>query len=242
MATRTREEYKMIAKLAEQAERFGEMVENMKAVVEFGEPLNEEERNLLSVAFKNVVGSRRTAWRVLTGSLTPEITGRKRELHVKMKEIIEKEIIEHCKDILKLLQEKLIPNPEKEEAEIFFLKMKGDYYRYMVEIRDSGEEHKELVDRSDEAYKKAQEIAINTLKPTNPIRLGLALNYSVFFYEVKKDSKNACDMAKTAFDDAIGELDQVDEQVYKDSTLIMQLLRDNLTLWNSEMEENQDEM
>jgi len=72
------------------------------------------------------------------------------------------------------------------------------------------------------------------LAPTHPIRLGLALNYSVFLYEVQAKQTEACTLAKQAFDDAIAELDTLDEESYKDSTLIMQLLRDNLTLWTSE--------
>ena len=73
-------------------------------------------------------------------------------------------------------------------------------------------------------------------KVTHPIRLGLALNYSVFMYEVLNDPDEACKMARTAFEDAIAELDNVAEDSYKDSTLIMQLLRDNLTLWTSDQE------
>ena len=76
------------------------------------------------------------------------------------------------------------------------------------------------------------------LAPTHPIRLGLALNYSVFLYEVQAKSQEACDLAKQAFDDAIAELDTLDEESYKDSTLIMQLLRDNLTLWTSDEQES----
>ena len=72
------------------------------------------------------------------------------------------------------------------------------------------------------------------MAPTHPIRLGLALNYSVFLYEVQAKQAEACTLAKQAFDDAIAELDTLDEESYKDSTLIMQLLRDNLTLWTSE--------
>ena len=68
------------------------------------------------------------------------------------------------------------------------------------------------------------------MAPTHPIRLGLALNFSVFYYEIMNDPSKACELAKKAFDDAIAELDSLKEDSYKDSTLIMQLLRDNLTV------------
>ena len=85
------------------------------------------------------------------------------------------------------------------------------------------------------AYKNATEIASTELPPTHPIRLGLALNFSVFYYEILNSSEKACKLAKAAFDDAIAELDTLSEDSYKDSTLIMQLLRDNLTLWTQEL-------
>ena len=68
------------------------------------------------------------------------------------------------------------------------------------------------------------------MQPTHPIRLGLALNFSVFYYEILNSPERACHLAKQAFDDAIAELDSLNEDSYKDSTLIMQLLRDNLTV------------
>merc|ERR1712099_207496 len=86
------------------------------------------------------------------------------------------------------------------------------------------------------AYDEAQKVAEKDLAVTHPIRMGLALNFSVFQYEVLNKPDEACKMARTAFEDAIAELDNVDEASYKDSTLIMQLLRDNLTLWTSDQE------
>lgn len=83
------------------------------------------------------------------------------------------------------------------------------------------------------AYKNATDLA-KDLHATHAIRLGLALNFSVFYYEILNAPKQACRLAKEAFDDAIANLDSLNEDSYKDSTLIMQLLRDNLTLWTSD--------
>jgi 14-3-3 protein epsilon len=111
--------------------------------------------------------------------------------------------------------------------------MKGDYHRYIAEYKVDAEKKKSS-DAARDAYKKAMDIAENGLLVTHPIRLGLALNFSVFYYEVLNLPEEACQMARKAFEDAIAELDNVSEDSYKDSTLIMQLLRDNLTLWTSE--------
>jgi len=136
-----------------------------------------------------------------------------------------------CKDVLSLLTDILLSNnTEENESRVFYLKMAGDYYRYLAEfVTDQSYDHKAA-----EFYEKALLLAQKKLNPTHPIRLGLALNYSVCFYEVLKDKQKACDLAKTAFDQAISKLDKLDEASYKDSTLIMQLLRDNLTLWTSD--------
>jgi len=114
--------------------------------------------------------------------------------------------------------------------------MKGDYHRYLAEST-SGDPKQKAADHALEAYKDASEIA-KTLLPTNPIRLGLALNFSVFYYEIMNSPENAISLAKQAFDDAIEKLEQLTDESYKDSTLIMQLLRDNITLWTSNVDDD----
>ncbi|CAO3693204.1 unnamed protein product [Rhizopus stolonifer] len=117
--------------------------------------------------------------------------------------------------------------------------MKGDYYRYLAEFL-TAETRKDAATEAHEAYKSATDVAQTELAPTHPIRLGLALNFSVFYYEILNSPDRACHLAKQAFDDAIAELDTLSEESYKDSTLIMQLLRDNLTLWTSDLQDESD--
>ena len=122
---------------------------------------------------------------------------------------IEGELDTYCNQIIKLLDDELIKKAATAEADVFYKKMKGDYYRYISEYT-SGEKNKAAGDSAYEAYKAATEKAEKELKTTHPIRLGLALNYSVFFYEVKNDPSKACSIAKQAFDDAIADIDQIE--------------------------------
>lgn len=111
--------------------------------------------------------------------------------------------------------------------------MKGDYYRYLGEFKLQ-DEKKKVIDYAQDSYKKASDEA-EKLKSTHPIRLGLALNYSVFYYEILNSPDHACKLAKNAFDNAIADLETLEEEEYRDSATIMQLLRDNLTLWTSDL-------
>jgi 14-3-3 protein epsilon len=227
-----------MAKLAEQAERYQEMVDYMKQVAKLNVELTVEERNLLSVAYKNVVGSRRASWRIIS-SIEQKEESKGNATHVaRIKEYrtkVEKEVSEICNDILSLLDEHLIKAASTGESKVFYSKMKGDYHRYLAEFA-TGNERKDAAQNALTAYKQASEVAVTDLPPTHPIRLGLALNFSVFYYEILNSPDRACQLAKQAFDDAIAELDNVQEDSYKDTTLIMQLLRDNLTLWTSDMQ------
>jgi len=230
-----------MAKLAEQAERYDEMVEEMKKVAKLvhENELTVEERNLLSVAYKNVIGARRASWRIVS-SIEQKEESKGNDDHVsrirKYRTVVEKELGEICASILSLLDEHLIPTASTGESKVFYLKMKGDYHRYLAEFK-AGADRKEAAEHTLLAYKAAQDIALVDLAPTHPIRLGLALNFSVFYYEILNSPERACHLAKQAFDEAIAELDSLGEESYKDSTLIMQLLRDNLTLWTSDMQD-----
>jgi len=248
MGTVEREDNVYRAKLAEQAERYDEMVESMKAVAAQDVELSVEERNLLSVAYKNVIGARRASWRIISSLEQKEEQKKEKEggkvegegdeklgMIRTYRQQVEKELQDICQDILSLLDKHLIPTAVAGESKVFFYKMKGDYHRYMAEFA-TGNERKAAAENSLVAYKAASDVAMADLPPTHPIRLGLALNFSVFYYEILNSPERACRLAKAAFDDAIAELDTLSEDSYKDSTLIMQLLRDNLTLWTCDMQ------
>lgn len=235
------------AKLAEQVERYNEMADCMESVARSGTGLTAEERNLFSVAYKNVVGALRSAWRVISSIEGKTENAHKIAMANKYKAKIEDELSEKCSKVIEILDTCLIPQAnaqqsskgqgEPGETMVFFQKMKGDYYRYLAEVHRD-EVQKENMQKSEEAYEMAMEVA-KALKSTHPIRLGLALNYSVFYYEIIDNREKACRLAKEAFDDAIADLDTLPADSYKDSTLIMQLLRDNLTLWNTDEQEDQ---
>ncbi|CAN4122082.1 unnamed protein product [Withania somnifera] len=238
-----RETHVYMAKLAEQAERYDEMVESMKNVAQLDVELTVEERNLLSVGYKNVIGVRRASWRIMS-SIEQKEESKRNEQNVKLikgyRQKVEEELSKICSDILEIIDKHLIPSAGTGEATVFYYKMKGDYYRYLAEFKTDSE-RKEASEQSLKGYEAATATATTDLSSTHPIRLGLALNFSVFYYEIMNSPERACHLAKQAFDEAIAELDTLSEESYKDSTLIMQLLRDNLTLWTSDLPEDGDE-
>jgi len=327
------DELLILARLSETAERYEDMCQVMKKLVErkssANQSLNVEARNMLSVAYKNVVGSRRQAWR----SLESEKNQNEEELKA-FKAMIEKELNDYCGEILDILKDCLIdenakkywsdlfkladskekakelafadPAKAKEkkatlrdnfifetwkkdvlntetsvynssitaddvgqlsgeldwqisekhgtdikqavkdtcndvETLVFYMKMCGDYKRYLAEIIEDPTEKSKAAKESASFYEEALNCAQARLAPTHPTRLGLSLNMSVCYYEILGNSQEACRLAKEAFDAAIQKLDSLANDTYKDSTLIMQLIRDNLTIWTGDNNNNPED-
>merc|ERR1711939_467339 len=151
-----------------------------------GDELSVEERNLLSVAYKNAVGSRRAAWRIITSVEQKEKSKGNEDNAKYAKEYcgkVESELQKICDTILGLLDGDLIPKATSGESKVFYQKMKADYYRYIAEFTD-GDKKTGAAENARLAYEEAQKVAERDLAVTHPIRLGLALNFSVFQYEV----------------------------------------------------------
>merc|ERR1711971_862020 len=117
------------------------------------------------------------------------------------------------------------------ESKVFYQKMKADYYRYIAEFTD-GDKKSTAANNAKLAYEEAQKVAQKDLVVTHPVRLGIALNFAVFQYEVLQQPDEACKMAYTAFEEAVCELDNIAED--SDTARTLKVLQDNLTLWTSE--------
>jgi len=224
-----RDEYIYMARMAEQAERFEDMVEYMKRVACMGSELNHQERNLVSVAYKNCVASRRKAVQQVKKAeqegRSPDVVAAINEYRMK----IQVELQERCTDVINVLDQNLIPQATTGESKVFFWKMKGDYYRYLSEFAEPGTDyHASCTSNADTSYSSAMNVATSELENTNPIRLGLALNYSVFHFEVLRDENKACTLAREVMSSCEG---LPPDAIPEDSRSILMLLKDNLELW-----------
>ena len=201
----SREQDVYFAKLTEQAERYDEMAEEyMQRVGEQPAELSVEERNLLSVAYKNAVGSRRAAWRIIISVEQKEKTkGNEQQASHAREDVakVEAELQKICDGILVLMDKNLIPSASTGESKVFYYKMKGDYYRYLAEFA-TGDAKSKAAEDARVAYAEATKVAEKDLVVTHSIHLGLALNFSVFQYEVLQNPDEACKMARVAFEDS----------------------------------------
>ena len=226
-----------MARVAEQAERFDDMVQFLTPVLEEkGSTVSNEDRNLLSVAFKNLISSKRTAIRTINAiEQNPKYSQYASQLGVYKKKI-EDLLFKDCDNIISLTKSKILNNgkPIESEAKAFFVKLVGDYYRYIAESA-TGDRYEAVKQEALKAYTEANQIA---LPPCNSIRLGLALNFSVFYYEVMKDQKLACELADSSLQAALEKIDDLGEEEFRDAKSIIELLKENLSLWREEAGDN----
>ena len=232
------EENIFLARVAEQAERFEDMVDFLTKVLDAkGADVSSDERNLLSVAFKNLISSKRAACRTIAAIEQNPKYSKHTDALSSYKSKIEQQLTKDCTDIIKIINDKVLSKSCEGEPKAFFVKMVGDYYRYIAE-NAKGSLMEEVKQNALKAYQEANNI---TLPPCNPIKLGLALNFSVFHYEVMKNHKAACELADSALQEALDKIDELEEDDFRDAKSIIELLKENLTLWKEEEEgeENQ---
>ena len=207
------------------------MVEFLALVLDTkGADVSADERNLLSVAFKNLISSKRAACRTIAAIEQNPKYGKYADALSGYKTSIEGKLTADCQRIVDMIKSKVLSKSCDGEPKAFFIKMIGDYYRYIAEnARDSLLE--QVKQNALKAYNEANQIK---LPPCNPIKLGLALNFSVFHYEVMKNHKAACELADKALQEALDKIDELEEDDFRDAKSIIELLKENLTLWKEE--------
>lgn len=226
------EDLVLYAKLAEQAEHYEDMSLFLQPVADKPDIVKTENRNLLSVAYKNRIGALRNGFRVLVS--IEENQKYDKELVKRYKSKFVERITDISKEAINLIENNIYKFADTVEDKVFFLKMRADYYRWSAECL-TGEELKKAAEQSDSLYKQGLFLA-KSLGTTNPISLGISLNYSVLKYEILKEPKEATEISKNAFDDAISKIECLDDDTYRDVTMILQLIRDNLMMWAEEQE------
>jgi 14-3-3 protein epsilon len=233
-----------MAMLAEQCNRFEEMTKFLEDMLTGRDKdLNSDERNLLSIAYKNSLTSRRTALRTVIAYETKE---KKKDSSPFLSYIqeyrkkIEDELTKMCNNVLNILDSYLLKRAEDAEAKVFYLKMKGDYNRYIAEYAQ-GDLKDKVSQAALDSYDAASKDASN-LSPIHPISLGLALNFSVFHYEVMGDHDKACSIARDILDVANEEMKKIEEpdenENHRDAMSIINLLRENLDMWKMEADDS----
>ena len=231
------EENIFMARVAEQAERFDDMVSYLQLVVKGkNEDFTTEERNLLSVGFKNQIGSKRTAIRTISAIEQNPKYSKFNSALADYKKNIEQELYNQCISIVDIVKDSCMGVASTNETKAFFFKMIGDYYRYVAECA-TGDQLNTVKTGALENYQQAHTTS-ESLNACNPIRLGLALNFSVFHYEVMNNHKEACTLGEQALSDALEKIDDVDEEMFRDAKSIIELLKENLSLWKEEEEQN----
>lgn len=229
-----------MARVADQAERHDDVVKIIKELAEQDPNLSGDERNLLSVAYKALTSSRRNAIRTVTAFLEDDAIRSIEERKTKLNELKQKLLVELndlCNDLIAMVDSKLLPVANNAATKVFYEKLKADYYRYSVEFKEESD-RTEGSAKARASYERAMDVAKAELAKANPQFLGLALNYSVFLYEIDGKKAEAIQLADETFKNAVGLLDELPEDDYSEATMVLQLLKDNVQLWNGDEDLN----
>lgn len=234
----TKDTYLWKAKLAQESNRYEDMALFMRLVVETGMPTSKDEDMMLAVAYKRVLDMKRSSRRTL---LTIEQKDNVKPWEVAVtrqyRSRVDSELRALCNEMLTVVRGWLMSDQAvtaDSATEVFYWKLRGDYGRYAAEATHDHAERSAVISESRFAYERAEKLGHENLLPVDPVRLGLMLNYSVFLYQVCEQRQRGHDVAKRAYENAVNEIDNIDDRMYNDSTLILRLIRDNLSIWIQE--------
>lgn len=237
----TREEIVFMAKIAEQCEQYKDMLEYMHNIIALETELTFEERQLFYIAYKNVISPKMFHLRGVMTFEMREIDRNSKYLPLiqEFRSQIESELRVICHDginsLNKLIKEGIIP-----EAKVFYYKMQSDLYRYLSTF-ERNEAKEIVVQKAYDLYQQATDLAKKEMKCEHPLRLRLALNYSVFYYEILKNINKALELSNTTVNEVSALLlEKKDEEQYKEANTLIQLIKDNISFWNQDLKHAHD--
>ena len=239
----SREEYIYLSKLYSKAEEYKKVLEFIEEFIKLNPKLDKEECDIVSTGFKNMISDKRSSWFTLN-SMERKEKKKKKNTVKEIKEIkshIENELRETCNKLQEIIDKYLLPNNEEDDTIVFLLKLKADYFRYICEFAE-GKEFEYNLNKAEEYYKKAFEISEKKLPIINCNRVSIGLNYAIFLYEVKKDRMAGFDVAQNIFKESMKFIDDLEKSKFRDTLLIIQLLKENIIFWNSEMGDEEEKL
>lgn len=212
-----------MAKVAQECGKNEECVAYMKEVHNAGRPLSYNERNLLSAAYKGIVGPLRDSIRLLQED--------SHDFDVASSIIELSELLcLKCDEVIALIRNNLLPAVTEPEVRIFYIKMVADYLRYKWE--GTAEKNRaEVAQKCRAAYQEAESLSETSLPTYHPLRLGLSLNYAVFVYEILGETAEAYELASKSYTEAGTGINQLSPESKDEATHTIQLLKENITLW-----------
>ena len=232
-----------LAELMKKIRRPKDGLDLMEKLSKLKPSFNDVERSSFGIIFKEAVDTIRKSLRALTENYEYEEKNGKPDYCERIKGIINEtfsDLKNLCEKTLKFIDEELLPNAESSQAKVFFLKLKGDIYRYLSEFAEDGEKDNYLTSAED-SYLAAIPISKSDLKKSDPVRLGLILNYAVFKYE----HVQAFDEAKDLLNDAIQLLDNdfsdLSPETADESKAIIEVMQSNLQNWNQVLSDGEEE-
>ena len=236
-----REELVYLAKLNEKIEHSEEAFYYTINYIRLKPVLSNDERNLFNNICKSFLNTKRKSHRFYKSQVLKETKKGKFENVKFLEELIEKiesEINSILNLTLELIDTQILPNSKKIEAQVFYHRLKADLLRYKAEV--SYAEEKDLIlDLTEQSYNEAYMLSEEDLPISSIVRVGLALNFSLFYYNHRDMSEEAIIIAKTCFEEACKVVDEIDEIEGKDYILLVQLLKENIVFWTSERSEEE---
>lgn len=225
------------AQIAFEAKRYDDSIRFFNELIRYNPRLSKTQRELFSNAYKRSINSARNSLLIINEDIISFEKKGDLETVNQLDEIqksLKNEITKGCNSILELIDLYLLPVASETQSIVFYNKLKGDYYRYLAELTPTDDTNS---NRARASYEMAMKSVGDNIKMADPIYLGLILNFCVFQYEILGMKDEAIDRADVSFNEAVRYLEELDEQEYAESTMILQLLRDNISIWRDEKAE-----